>query len=397
MPVDIRVPSLGESVAEATIARWLRQPGDAVRRDEVIAELETEKVTIEVAAPADGEIAVLHAAQGESVRPGALLATLRATRAGDVQRIPSAASACVADAAAAPGLAVMKLVAQAPAPPPHRPAHKAEPEPAPRGGPETLVTIASLRSTAATPRPAPPAVPASRTEDAGGGARRVPFGALRSARAQRLKDAQTVAAMITTFNDVDLSQVDTLIAAHGAAFRARRGVELDRMAFIVRGCIHALAEVPQLNGRIDGDEILHNLDMHIAVPIETAAGLVSPVLRRAGELDLGDIAVALTTLRARAEAGTLSVAELQGGTFSIADAGPFGGLLSVPILAAPQSGVLGVHRVEDRPVAVAGAVAVRPMMYVSLSYDHRLIDGRESVTFLVRLKEFLQSPELMLL
>lgn len=392
MSIDIHVPNLGESVADATIARWLHQPGEAVRRDEVIAELETEKITVEVTAPADGAIAVLHAAQGESVLPGALLATLRVLQSGDRPPAPAAAAAAPRPASAAP----TPLASGPAALPPRRP----EAEPATKDTLTKLVILTprgakvplerSLPTSASQPGPAATAALTGRE-------RRVPLGALRTVRAQRLKEAQAHAAMITTFNDVDLSQVDQLIAAHGAAFRDRHGAELDRMAFIVRGCVHALEAVPHVNGRIEDETIVQNLDMHIAVPIETAAGLVMPVLRRAGELGLGDIAVALADLRSRAEAGTLSVAELQGGTFSIADAGPFGALLSVPILATPQSGVLGVHRAENRPVAIAGVVAVRPMMYVSLSYDHRLIDGRESVTFLVRLKAFLQAPEPFLL
>ncbi|MEP9347794.1 2-oxo acid dehydrogenase subunit E2 [Xanthobacter sp. KR7-225] len=382
MSIDIHVPSLGESVAEATVARWLRRPGEAVHRDEVIAELETEKITVEVTAPTDGVIAALHVAQGESALPGSRLATLRAPLADHAPPVlmpsPTAAPSARGRTSGSPGGAA---------------ARHGEPT-------ENLLAPPPQGPKAATERAAPPPAlpvgPAAALEPPGRD-RRVPLGVLRAARAAQLKEAQTVAAMITTFNDVDLSQVDALIAAHGPAFRARHGAALDRAAFIIRGCVHALFAVPHVNGRIEGDEIVLNLDLHIAVPMETPAGPVAPVLRHAGKLGLGGIAVALADLRARAEAGKLSVADLQGGTFSIADAGAFGGLFSVPTLAAPQSGVLGLHRVESRPVAIGGTVAVRPMMYMSLSYDHRLIDGRDSVTFLVKIKEFLQTPEPFLL
>ncbi len=440
MAVEIRVPTLGESVTEATVGQWYKKPGDAVNADEPLVELETDKVAVEVPAPVSGTISEITVKEGETVEVGAVLGAIaegpgkavssdktaggrKAAARKPAEPSPAPASTEQAPTAAAPATAPGAASAPAPAPaggngggmPPSPAARKLMAE---RGlGPgdvagsgrrgqvlkEDVLAAASAQA-GGTPSPAPsptpmPEVPRGVPMPGDDAAReeRVRMSRLRQTIARRLKDAQNTAAMLTTFNDVDMSAVMDLRRAYRDRFEKRHGVRLGFMGLFVKASIQALKEVPAVNAEIDGADIVYKNYYHIGVAVSTERGLVVPVIRDADAMSLGDIEKAINDYAARAREGRLGIEEMQGGTFTITNGGVFGSLLSTPILNAPQSGILGMHRIEERPVVRNGEIVVRPMMYLALTYDHRLVDGREAVTFLVRVKECLEDPQRLLL
>jgi 2-oxoglutarate dehydrogenase E2 component (dihydrolipoamide succinyltransferase) len=399
---EIRVPTLGESVSEATIGKWFKKPGDAVKVDEPLVELETDKVTVEVPAPAAGVLSEIIAKDGETVGVGALLGQIAA----------GAAAAAAAPAAAKPA---------APAPAPAAPAAAPKPAPAGANGPavariaaETGVDpagvaatgkdgrvtkgdmLAAIEKAASAPIPvaaaAPVAVRAPSPSDDASREERVKMTKLRQTIARRLKDAQNSAAMLTTFNEVDMSSLMALRNQYKDLFEKKHGVKLGFMGFFVRACVQALRDVPAVNAEIDGTDIIYKNFVHVAVAVGTDKGLVVPVIRDADQMGLAKIEKTIGDFGKRARDGALKIEEMQGGTFTISNGGVYGSLMSTPILNAPQSGILGMHKIQDRPVVVGGQIVIRPMMYLALSYDHRIVDGKEAVTFLVRVKESLEDP-----
>ena len=395
MAVEIVVPVLGESVTEATVAQWLKKPGEAVAVDEPLVELETDKVTLEVPAPANGTIAAISVDAGATVEVGAVLGMMEA---GD-------APAAKAEAAPAPAPAAEAKPAKAHAPTP-------APAPAPAAKATRLMPVDALKAAAegiwpeghASGSGAKPASPSS--GDAKGGAlpprqpggpeEIVPMSRLRQTIARRLKEAQNTAAMLTTFNDVDMSAVMALRKSHQDAFVKKYGIKLGFMSFFAKACIAALQELPAVNAEIYGTDLIYKNYYNIGVAVGTENGLVVPVIRDADRMGFAQIESTIADFGKRARDGKLSMAEMSGGTFTISNGGIYGSMLSTPILNQPQSAILGMHRIEERPVAVNGEVVIRPMMYLALSYDHRIIDGREAVTFLVKVKENIEDPSRML-
>jgi 2-oxoglutarate dehydrogenase E2 component (dihydrolipoamide succinyltransferase) len=408
---EIRVPTLGESVTEATIGKWFKKPGDAVAVDEPLVELETDKVTIEVPAPAAGVLSDIAAKDGDTVAVGAVL--------GQIKEGAGAAPAKAAPQAAAP-----QPVA---APPPPKSAPAAAPAadkplaPSVRKiaaetgidatamsgtGKDGRVTkgdmLAAIERAAAQPTPvAQPAaavqVRAPSPADDAAREERVKMTRLRQTIARRLKDAQNTAAMLTTFNEVDMGHVMALRTQYRDLFEKKHGTKLGFMGFFVRACVQALKEIPAVNAEIDGADIIYKNYYHIGIAVGTERGLVVPVLRDCDQKSLAEIEKSISDFGHRARDGALKIDEMQGGTFTITNGGIYGSLMSTPILNAPQSGILGMHKIQDRPMVVGGKVEVRPMMYLALSYDHRLVDGREAVTFLVRVKECLEEPARLVL
>jgi len=399
---DIRVPTLGESVTEATVGKWFKQPGEAVAVDEPVVELETDKVTLEVPAPATGVLSDIAAKTGDTVGVAALL--------GQIKEGAAAAPAKAAPPAAKPP--------EAPKPVP-APAAKSADMPLPPSvrkmaaesgidaakvagsGMHGQVTkgdmMAAIERAAAQPTPVAATATAvqmrapSPTDDAVR-EERVHMTRLRQTIARRLKDAQNTAAMLTTFNEVDMSAVMSLRNQYKELFEKKHGVKLGFMGFFVRACIQALKDIPAVNAEIDGTDIVYKNYYHIGVAVGIEKGLVVPVVRDADTLSLAGIEKAISDFGRRARDGTLKIDEMQGGTFTISNGGVYGSLMSTPILNAPQSGILGMHKIQERPVVIAGKIEARPMMYLALSYDHRIVDGREAVTFLVRVKECLEDP-----
>jgi 2-oxoglutarate dehydrogenase E2 component (dihydrolipoamide succinyltransferase) len=412
MATEIRVPTLGESVTEATIGRWFKKPGDAVKADEPLLELETDKVTLEVNAPAAGVLAEISAKDGDTVGVGALL--------GSIGEGSGAAAAPAAPKAEAPKAEAPK--AAAPAAPAAAPAAASaakdsgpavariaaesgiDPAQVAASGKDGRVTkgdmlaaIASGLTAAPAAAPAPVQVRAPSAPDDASREERVRMTKLRQTIARRLKEAQANAAMLTTFNDVDMSAVMALRNQYKDAFEKKHGVKLGFMGFFVKACVQALKEVPAVNAEIDGIDIVYKNYYHIGVAVGTEKGLVVPVVRDADHLSVAGIEKQIGEFGKRARDGKLSIEEMQGGTFTISNGGVYGSLLSTPILNAPQSAILGMHRIEERPVARNGQVVIRPMMYLAVSYDHRIIDGKEAVTFLVRVKENLEDPARLVL
>ena len=410
--VDIAVPDLGESVTGATVARWLKAPGDAVARDEPVVELETDKANLEVAASAAGVLAEILVDDGRDATVGAVLGRIEEGAAAAPPGPPAPAPAAPADTPSAAAGADM------PAPPPLSPAvrrlvaeHDLDPaalKGSGKGGRilkgDILDALRDAPPAAPGPGPAardaaPPPSPdesANRSADASAGERRVPMSRLRKAIARRLKQAQETAAMLTTFNEVDMTAAMEARARYREPFEAKHGVRLGFMSFFVKAAAVALREQPALNARIDGDDIVYNDACHIGVAVGAPRGLVVPVLRDAGRMGFSDIERAIADFARRAGDGTLTVEDMTGGTFTVSNGGVYGSLLSTPILNPPQSAILGMHKIEKRPVAVGDAIALRPMMYLALSYDHRIVDGREAVTFLVRVKECVEDPRRVL-
>ncbi|MDX0626004.1 2-oxoglutarate dehydrogenase complex dihydrolipoyllysine-residue succinyltransferase [Sinorhizobium medicae] len=413
MATEIRVPTLGESVSEATVGTWFKKVGDAIKADEPIVELETDKVTIEVPAPAAGTLSEIVAQAGETVGLGALLGQI-AEGAGAAAAAPAAAEKKPEPVAAAPAAAARPATAAAPqtstSMPPAPAAAKLIAENSlsadqidgsgKRGQVlkgDVLAAVAKgiLAPAAAEPaqiqaRAPAPAEDAAREE-------RVKMTRLRQTIARRLKDAQNTAAMLTTYNEVDMSAVMSLRSKYKDIFEKKHGVKLGFMGFFTKAVTHALKELPAVNAEIDGTEIIYKNFCHVGVAVGTDKGLVVPVVRDADQMSIAEIEKEIGRLGKAARDGALSMADMQGGTFTISNGGVYGSLMSSPILNAPQSGILGMHKIQDRPVAIGGQVVIRPMMYLALSYDHRIVDGKEAVTFLVRVKESLEDPERLVL
>ena len=407
MATEIRVPTLGESVSEATIGRWFKKPGDPVKADEPVLELETDKVTLEVNAPASGTLGEIVAKDGETVSPGAVLGSI--VEGGAAASAPAAAPKAEAPAAApAPAPAAPAPAAPGAAkdhgPAVARLAAESGVSPANVGGTgkDGRVTkgdmLAAIATGGAAPAPAAPVsvrapsapIDAEREE-------RVKMTKLRQTIARRLKDAQNTAAMLTTFNDVDMSAVMSLRSQYKDIFEKKHGTKLGFMGFFTKAVIQALKDVPAVNAEIDGTDIVYKNYYHIGIAVGTEKGLVVPVVRDADLLSVAGIEKTIADFGRRARDGKLGIDEMQGGTFTITNGGIYGSLMSTPILNAPQSGILGMHRIEERPVVRNGQVVVRPMMYLALSYDHRIVDGKEAVTFLVRIKEALEDPARLVL
>ncbi len=409
---DIMTPALGESVTEATVARWAKKAGDAVRKDEILVELETDKVSLEVAAPSDGVLSEIAFEEGATVEPGAVLGKITEGAAG-AKAAPAAAPAPAKAEAPAP----VKAPEPAPAPAP-APAAKAAAEPVlapsaqrvvaenkldasaiPGTGKDGRITkgdaLAALDARANAPAAAPagpaPVRAVHEREE------RVRMTRLRQTIARRLKEAQNNAAMLTTFNEVDMTAVMAMRASYKDAFEKTHGVKLGFMSFFVRAVTHALKMVPDVNAEIDGTDLIYKNHYDIGVAVGTEKGLVVPVVRDADTLSLAGIEKAIGALGKKARDGQLAIEDMQGGTFTISNGGVYGSLMSTPILNAPQSGILGMHKIQDRPMAIGGQVVIRPMMYLALSYDHRVVDGQGAVTFLVHVKEAIEEPQRLLL
>ena len=404
---DIMTPALGESVSEATVASWKKKPGEAVKKDEIIVELETDKVSLEVASPADGVLESIAANDGDTVVPGALLGVVTA---GGAAAAPKA-EAPKAEAAPAPKVEAPKA---APAPAPAAPVADDKPL-APSvqrivsetgldaayvagTGKDGRITkgdaLAALDARAAAPAaPAAPA-PARAVHER---EERVKMTRLRQTIARRLKEAQNNAAMLTTFNEVDMSAVMALRNQYKDTFEKTHGVKLGFMSFFVRACVAALKAIPDVNAEIDGQDLIYKNHYDIGVAVGTEKGLVVPVVRDADAMSLAGIEKAIGALGKKARDGQLSIDDMQGGTFTISNGGVYGSLMSTPILNAPQSGILGMHKIQERPVVVEGQIVIRPMMYLALSYDHRVVDGQGAVTFLVKVKEAIEDPQRLLL
>ena len=423
MTVDITVPALGESVTEATVMRWNKAPGDAVAVDETLVELETDKIAVEVKAEAAGTLAEIAAVEGTDVEVGALLGRLAPGEAAAVvPELEPQASRMLLNVSPPPSPAVRRLLDE----------HGLDPteiEGTGKGGrllkSDVLAAVVARASAAAKPaphddqptavksEPALPVAPAPAPPSASAPAapqpatalarpedpreERVPMSRLRRRAGERLKLAQDTAAMLTTFNEVDMTAVTALRAAHGEAFEQKHGVRLGLMSFFVHATVAALVEYPTVNAQIEGDEIVYKRYQDIGVAVSAPQGLVVPVLRDAGRMSFAEVEQTIRAFALKAREGKLALDDLLGGTFTISNGGVFGSLMSTPIINPPQSAILGMHKVQERPVAVAGAVEIRPMMYLALSYDHRLIDGREAVSFLVRIKDCIEDPQRILL
>jgi 2-oxoglutarate dehydrogenase E2 component (dihydrolipoamide succinyltransferase) len=449
MAIEIRVPNLGESIVEATVGQWFKQAGDAVSAAEPLVELETDKVTVEVPAPSSGVLSEIVAKSGETVAIGALLGAISE---GDGKAKPATAKPATSDLAKAEATAIVEEPALRTAKAAPAEAKKLEREPVPReevSGDEMppspsarkllaesglelgevkgsgrrgqvlkqdvlkhdVVAGGHARSTGAgevehaakallareRKVKAPPAPRAPLAPDDASREERVRMTRLRLTIAKRLKEAQDTAAMLTTFNDVDMSEVMQLRADYREAFEKKHGVKLGLMGFFVKAAVQALKDIPAVNAEIDGEDIVYKNYYHVGVAVGTERGLVVPVLRDADRMSLAEIEAAIADFGARARAGKLALDEMQGGTFTISNGGIYGSMLSTPILNAPQSGILGMHRTEQRAVVRDGQIVARPMMYLALSYDHRVVDGKDAVTFLVHIKESIEDPKRLVL
>ena len=394
---DIRVPTLGESVTEATVGKWFKQPGDAVTVDEPLVELETDKVTLEVPAPAAGVLSEVAVKNGDTVAVGALLGQIKeGVGAAPKASAPAAKPEETPKQAPAP-----QRSAEMPTPPSVRKMAAesgVDPSKVSGTGLHGQVTkgdmLSAIERAAAQPTPVstPAQMRAPSPADDAAREERVHMTRLRQTIARRLKDAQNTAAMLTTFNEVDMSAVMHLRNQYKDLFEKKHGVKLGFMGFFVRACIQALKEIPAVNAEIDGTDIVYKNYYHIGIAVGTDKGLVVPVVRDAQTMSLAEIEKTIADFGRRARDGNLKIEEMQGGTFTITNGGVYGSLMSTPILNAPQSGILGMHKIQERPVVIAGKIEARPMMYLALSYDHRIVDGREAVTFLVRVKEGLEDP-----
>jgi 2-oxoglutarate dehydrogenase E2 component (dihydrolipoamide succinyltransferase) len=396
---------LGESVTEATIGKWFKKPGDAIKVDEPLVELETDKVTIEVPAPSAGVLAEIVAKDGETVAVGALLGQITAGAGGAAAKAapaatpapqPAPAPAAAKPAEVSPAPSVRKLSAES----------GVDSSTVPGSGKDGRVTkgdmLAAIERAAATPTPvSQPAaavqVRAPSPADDAAREERVKMTRLRQTIARRLKDAQNTAAMLTTFNEVDMGHVMAMRNQYKDLFEKKHGVKLGFMGFFVRACVQALKEIPAVNAEIDGTDLVYKNYYHIGVAVGTERGLVVPVVRDCDHKSLAEIEKEIAGYGKKARDGTLKIEEMQGGTFTISNGGVYGSLMSTPILNAPQSGILGMHKIQERPMVVGGKIEARPMMYLALSYDHRIVDGREAVTFLVRVKECLEDPARLVL
>ena len=412
---DVMVPALGESVTEATVSTWFKKPGDAVKQDEMLCELETDKVSVEVPSPVTGVLSEIIAPEGTTVPAGARLAIVTEGAASPAaknkvtkafENVPSTVAEPSLAPIAGPEPTVPRDIEDAPA------AKKAMAEASltaaqvtgtgrdgrvmkedvARATPPTPVAapVAMPQAPVAIPRAPIPADDAAREE-------RVKMTRLRATIAKRLKEAQNTAAMLTTYNEVDMASVMDLRTTYKDQFEKKHGVKLGFMSFFVKACIHALHEVPEVNAEVDGQDVVYKNYVHMGVAVGTPNGLVVPVLRDADQMSFAGIEKKIAELGARARDNKLTMADLQGGSFTISNGGVYGSLMSAPILNPPQSGILGMHKIQDRPVVVGGQIVIRPMMYLALSYDHRIVDGKGAVTFLVRVKEALEDPRRLLM
>ena len=427
MAIEIVVPTLGELVTEATVGKWFKKAGDAVKADEALAELETDKVTLEVNAPAAGVISEIVVKEGETVGVGAILGSIAEGQAAaaaakqaekPIQVKPAAApqpvqaSSTPEPRASAPQPAPSRTNAETMAPSVRRIAEESGIDPATvtGSGKEGRVTkgdmLAIIEGGASSSSPisfakvqappaqaprAPYAPPAEAREE------RVRMTKLRQTIARRLKEAQNTAAMLTTFNEVDMTTIMDVRKRYKDLFEKKHGVKLGFMGFFVKACIHALHDIPSVNAEIDGEDIVYKNYYHIGIAVGTERGLVVPVVRDADKKSIAAIEKEIAGFGKRARDGKLGLEEMQGGTFTISNGGVYGSLMSTPILNAPQSGILGMHKTQERPMVMGGKIEIKPMMYLALSYDHRLVDGREAVTFLVRVKEALEDPQRLIL
>ncbi|MFL6972230.1 MAG: 2-oxoglutarate dehydrogenase complex dihydrolipoyllysine-residue succinyltransferase [Xanthobacteraceae bacterium] len=423
---DIRVPALGESVTEATIGRWFKHPGEAIAADEPVVELETDKVTIEVPAPAAGVLSDIAAKDGETVAVGALLGHINEGAGASPTGKPAEKTGTTKPVGAGPEEPKPKPEQKPPQPAKAAPSPKSaaaegplapsvrrlsaesgiDAVTVPGSGRDGRITkgdmLAAIERAAAQPTPvAQPAaavqVRAPSPPDDAAREERVKMTRLRATIARRLKDAQNTAAMLTTFNEVDMSEVMKLRNQYREPFEKKHGVKLGFMGFFVAACVQALKEIPTVNAEIDGTDIVYKNYYHVGIAVGTEKGLVVPVVRDCDRKSLAAIEKEIADLGRRAREGALKIEEMQGGTFTITNGGVYGSLMSTPILNAPQSGILGMHKIQERPVVVGGKIEARPMMYLALSYDHRIVDGREAVTFLVRVKEVIEDPTRLVL
>ena len=399
--VDVMVPTLGESVTEATVSTWFKQVGDTVAQDEMLCELETDKVSVEVPSPAAGVLTEILAAEGATVDASAKLGVISAGEGASAAAAPAPAAA---PAAAAPAAATAGA----------KNAPSAEKMMAEKGldanavagtgkdgriMKEDVMKAAAVAASTATAAPAPAAQAPRAPVSADDAAReeRVKMTRLRQTIARRLKEAQNTAAMLTTYNEVDMTAVMELRNQYKGEFEKKHGVRLGFMSFFTKACVHALKEVPEVNAEIDGTDVVYKNFVHMGIAAGTPTGLVVPVIRDVDQMSFAAIEKAIGEKGRRARDGKLSMAEMQGGTFTISNGGVYGSLMSSPILNPPQSGILGMHKIQDRPMAINGQVVIRPMMYLALSYDHRIVDGKGAVTFLVRVKEALEDPQRLLM
>ena len=403
---DILVPTLGESVSSATVARWLKKAGEAVAADEPLVELETDKVTVEVNAPSAGVLEAIAAAEGTEVVPGAVLGSIAAGAGAGVKPAqPQPAPAAPAKPHVETPRAVTGPVA---VPGTHAPLPAAAKLMAETGasaaaigagtGKDGRITKGDVMDFLARPAAAPAAAAAPKAARAPeAGEERVKMTRLRATIARRLKEAQNTAAMLTTFNEVDMGAAMALRAEYKDVFEKKHGVKLGFMSFFVKACVAALKEFPAVNAEIDGDEIVYKNFVHMGIAVGGPSGLVVPVLRHADTLSFAEIEKSIGAFGKKARDGALKLDELAGGSFTITNGGIYGSLMSTPILNPPQSGILGMHKIQERPMAVGGKVEIRPMMYIALSYDHRIVDGKEAVSFLVRVKESIEDPRRLML
>ncbi|NEV79477.1 2-oxoglutarate dehydrogenase complex dihydrolipoyllysine-residue succinyltransferase [Rhodopseudomonas sp. BR0C11] len=413
---EIRVPTLGESVTEATIGRWFKKPGEAVAVDEPLVELETDKVTIEVPAPSAGTLGEIVAKDGETVAVGALLGQITDGAAPAKPAAAAPAKAAASAAAPAPAAPAPAAAPAAKAPPSDAPLAPSvrrlstesgvDASTVPGSGKDGRVTkgdmLAAIEKAASAPTPvSQPAaavqVRAPSPADDAAREERVKMTRLRQTIARRLKEVQNTAAMLTTFNEVDMTNVMALRAQYKDVFEKKHGAKLGFMGFFTKACVQALKDIPAVNAEMDGTDLIYKNYYHIGVAVGTDKGLVVPVVRDCDEKSIADIEKSIVDYGKRARDGQLKIDEMQGGTFTITNGGIYGSLMSTPILNAPQSGILGMHKIQERPVVIGGKIEVRPMMYLALSYDHRVIDGKEAVTFLVRVKESLEDPARLVL
>ena len=411
MSTEVRVPTLGESVTEATVATWFKKPGDTVAVDEMLCELETDKVTVEVPSPVAGTLSEIVAAEGETVGVDALLAQISEgdAAAASAETKPAAPEAPKDDTPADGGTGTVNAGPEETKPRDPSDAPSAQKLMAEKGIDRDAVTatgkdgrvmkedvLKALSSGAAAPT-GKPAARAPSSADQADREERVKMTRLRQTIARRLKEAQNTAAMLTTYNEVDMGAIMDLRNEYKDLFAKKHGVKLGFMSFFTKACIHALHEVPEVNAEIDGDHVVYKNYVNMGIAAGTPTGLVVPVLKDADQMSFAGIEKAIADMGGKARDGKLSMADMQGGTFTISNGGVYGSLMSSPILNPPQSGILGMHKIQDRPMAINGKVEIRPMMYLALSYDHRIVDGKGAVTFLVRVKEALEDPRRLLM
>ena len=392
---DVMVPALGESVSEATVSTWFKKVGDTVKLDEMLCELETDKVSVEVPSPVAGVLAEILVPEGTTIAAGSRLGIITEGATGKTE-----APKAEAKAEAAPTPAKTKDVEDAPSAKKAMAEAGVTPDQVKGSGRDGRIMKEDVAK-AAAPAPAPAPVAAAPrapvSADDASREERVKMTRLRATIARRLKEAQNTAAMLTTYNEVDMSAIMALRNEYKDAFEKKHGVKLGFMSFFVKACTHALKEVPEVNAEIDGQDVVYKNYVHMGVAVGTPNGLVVPVVRDADQMGFAAIEKKISELGLRARDGKLSMAEMQGGSFTISNGGVYGSLMSSPILNPPQSGILGMHKIQDRPVVVGGQIVIRPMMYLALSYDHRIVDGKGAVTFLVRVKEALEDPRRLLM